>query len=209
MYKKKLKFLLIFLLVGLFFTNLAQAEASTLPKIPVLFYGTIKINNELVAKDTNISVSAKIDNKQLISSFTQTNGFYFLEVPCEEYVNEKILFKINNFISEQQCVDAIVVPSINLDLDLITGGGAIIKAPVLKAIKDVLPVDKILPEEKVLSKVLSVKIYANETLLRGKDKKIYVIKNGKKQHIRSLKELKKYYFGKKIYNVNEDILSKY
>jgi hypothetical protein len=56
--------------------------------------------------------------------------------------------------------------------------------------------------------VLGVKVYADGTLLRGPDHKIYVIINGKKQPIRSLKELMKYR-GQKIIDVSAEVLTAY
>ncbi|MBU4512725.1 S8 family serine peptidase, partial [Patescibacteria group bacterium] len=44
--------------------------------------------------------------------------------------------------------------------------------------------------------------YDNGSLIRGADKKIYVIKNGRKRHISNLAELKKY-AGQPIYNVGD------
>lgn len=210
----KLKFLLIILFANLFITNSAQAETPMLPEISVLFYGAIKIDDKLVEKNTPIFVNLKTNNNQIASGYIQLDGQYFLEVPCKEHINENISFKINNFVSaEQQCVDAMVVPKVNLDLTFLSNNGNVFyNSKVLltpKVVEETLSAEKGLPVEKVLPKVLSVKIYTDGTLLRGKDKKVYVIKKGKKQHIKTLKELKKYYFGKKIYDVDNDILSKY
>lgn len=57
--------------------------------------------------------------------------------------------------------------------------------------------------------VLGTKVLTDGSLMRGSDGKIYAIKNGKKQYIRSLEELRKGYFGKKIYDVNNETLAKY
>jgi hypothetical protein len=56
--------------------------------------------------------------------------------------------------------------------------------------------------------VLGIKIYANGTLLRGPDKKIYVISSGKKYYISSLNELAKYK-NSPIYNVGAEVISGY
>lgn len=56
--------------------------------------------------------------------------------------------------------------------------------------------------------VPEVQTYANGTLLRGSDKRIYVIVNGKKQYISSLKELAKY-AGKEILNVADSVIAQY
>ncbi|MDD5071846.1 MAG: right-handed parallel beta-helix repeat-containing protein [Patescibacteria group bacterium] len=57
--------------------------------------------------------------------------------------------------------------------------------------------------------VLGEKVIADGALIRGADAKIYAIKNGKKEHVRSLEELRKNYFGKKIYDVSDETLAKY
>ncbi|MCD4761141.1 fibronectin type III domain-containing protein [bacterium] len=56
--------------------------------------------------------------------------------------------------------------------------------------------------------VLGVKTYADGTLLRGSDMKIYVIENGKKHYIGTLEELAKY-VGQEIFDVSDDILAQY
>ncbi|MEK9165468.1 MAG: DUF5011 domain-containing protein, partial [Patescibacteria group bacterium] len=56
--------------------------------------------------------------------------------------------------------------------------------------------------------ILGIKIYDNNTLLRGSDKKIYLVDNGKLQHIANLKELAKY-IGKEILNVKDDVIASY
>lgn len=56
--------------------------------------------------------------------------------------------------------------------------------------------------------VLGVKTYANGTLLRGPDYKIYVIKNGKKHYIHDADELSDYQ-GKAILNVSAQTLTNY
>lgn len=56
--------------------------------------------------------------------------------------------------------------------------------------------------------VLSVKIYADGTLLRGTNHKIYVIIGGKKHHILDLAELHEY-FGHRIINVSAEVLAQY
>ena len=54
------------------------------------------------------------------------------------------------------------------------------------------------------------KVYANKMLIRSKtDMKIYAIKEGKKQHVLSLEELRKNYLGLPIYNVSDMVLGQY
>jgi hypothetical protein len=57
--------------------------------------------------------------------------------------------------------------------------------------------------------VLGVQIYADGTLIRGTDHRIYVIKNGKKVYIHSLEELAEFYFGLPILNVSDDVIAQY
>jgi len=58
------------------------------------------------------------------------------------------------------------------------------------------------PEKEVLGE----KTYADGTLLRGSDKKVYLVINGKLKHLASLKELSKY-AGKEIKKVSDEIIS--
>ncbi|MBI4779528.1 Ig-like domain-containing protein [Candidatus Falkowbacteria bacterium] len=60
----------------------------------------------------------------------------------------------------------------------------------------------------IIPSVLGAKAYADGQLIRGADKKIYVIVNGMKKHIKSLAELKSYH-GKQLYFVTDDILASY
>lgn len=57
--------------------------------------------------------------------------------------------------------------------------------------------------------VLGAQTYANGALLRGSDKKIYVIVGGKKVYIRSLEELAKKHLGKAIFDVTDEVLAQY
>jgi len=56
--------------------------------------------------------------------------------------------------------------------------------------------------------VLGIKEYADGTLLRGADTKIYVLQKGHKQHILNLEELSKY-VGRPIINVSDEVLDRY
>ena len=56
--------------------------------------------------------------------------------------------------------------------------------------------------------VLGVQTYANGSLLRGPDHRIYVLVGGKLQYIHTLKELAKYR-GKKIYDVGDTVIAQY
>lgn len=57
-------------------------------------------------------------------------------------------------------------------------------------------------------KVLGAKAYANGTLLKGTGPKIYLLVDGKKYHIKTLKELWSYR-GKKIIKVADEVLAQY
>lgn len=56
--------------------------------------------------------------------------------------------------------------------------------------------------------VAGVKAYADGTLLRGSDKKVYIIEHGKKRHITTLAELAKY-AGQEIVDVSDEVLNQY
>lgn len=62
--------------------------------------------------------------------------------------------------------------------------------------------------KSLLNKVLGHKTYADGSLLRGPDKKVYVIINGAKVHLQTLTDLKKY-SGRKIHDVTEEVLNQY
>ncbi|MFH1111983.1 MAG: hypothetical protein V1712_02835 [Patescibacteria group bacterium] len=72
----------------------------------------------------------------------------------------------------------------------------------------VKPETKLIVVPQILPQVLGVKYYANGTLIRGKDKKIYLIQNNKLVVIRNLAQLKKY-AGQKIYDETDEVIRQY
>jgi len=267
-----LKFIIIILAISLLAPNMVLADSLLPPEIPVLFYGTLKINNQTAPVGTNVSVHKKSDNLEIASAtIAKQSDKYFLEVPCKNYIGETMVFRINNLISQEiKCVDVMTVPSVKLDLNLditkTSGGGIPLwllqqqqpkpvafkkeEAPQAAApqilgkkiyadgallrgsdkkvylivngqkkhifnLKELAQYagQKIYDVENIVliqyPEVLKIKVFADGMLIRGADTKVYVIKNGKKQHIRSLLELQKNYFGKKIYDVSDETLSKY
>ena len=56
--------------------------------------------------------------------------------------------------------------------------------------------------------VAGIKVYGDGSLLRGTDKKVYIIENGAKRHVVNLEELIDY-ICKKIYDVTDDVLALY
>jgi len=267
----KAKIFLIILVISLFAPDMVLAMPPP-PEIPVLFYGTLKINNQTAPVGTNVSVHKKSDNLEIASAtIAKQSDKYFLEVPCKNYIGEMMVFRINNLISQEiKCVDVMTVPSVKLDLNLditkTSGGGIPLwllqqqqpkpvafkkeEAPQAAApqilgkkiyadgallrgsdkkvylivngqkkhifnLKELAQYagQKIYDVENIVliqyPEVLKIKVFADGMLIRGADTKVYVIKNGKKQHIRSLLELQKNYFGKKIYDVSDETLSKY
>jgi len=268
-----LKFIIIILAISLLAPNMVLADSLLPPEIPVLFYGTLKINNQTAPVGTNVSVHKKSDNLEIASAtIAKQSDKYFLEVPCKNYIGEMMVFRINNLISQEiKCVDVMTVPSVKLDLNLditkTSGGGIPLwllqqqqLKPVVTPSKEEAPIapapqllgekiyadgallrgsdkkvylivngqkkhifnlkelaqyagQKIYDVENIVliqyPEVLKIKVFADGMLIRGADTKVYVIKNGKKQHIRSLLELQKNYFGKKIYDVSDETLSKY
>jgi hypothetical protein len=61
---------------------------------------------------------------------------------------------------------------------------------------------------QVYGEVLGAKIYADGTLLRSPDNRIFVVTNGQLQYVSSLKQLKQY-AGQKIYNISWMTLAQY
>jgi hypothetical protein len=115
----KLKLTVIIFLTGLFIPAAVFAVLLTPPEIPVLFYGTVRINNSDAPIGTVISFRQKINNNEIVRTTVSQAGKYLAETPCQEYIDAEILIKVNNLISkESQCVNVMNVPSVNLDLNL-------------------------------------------------------------------------------------------
>ena len=98
------------------------------------------------------------------------------------------------------------IPLVNKDEKLITsnnsgGSGSIFQKSIEKGIAD-----KTVEEENV--KVLGIKHYPDNSLLRGSDHYIYLISNKIKKPIHNLKELAKYR-GQVIYEATDEELSVY
>lgn len=64
------------------------------------------------------------------------------------------------------------------------------------------------PDWTANQQILGIKEYADGSLIRGTDMKVYIIENGHKRHIHTLKELLKY-AGQPIYNVSDEVLNRY
>jgi hypothetical protein len=69
-------------------------------------------------------------------------------------------------------------------------------------------VKKTVLRKTVTKESVNTQTYVNGTLLRGSNKKIYAIVNGKKQSLNTLQELAKY-SGRKIINVSDSVLTRY
>jgi len=214
----KAKIFLIILVISLFAPDMILATPLTPPEIPVLFYGALTIDNQAAPVGTKVSIHKKSDNLEIASATTaKQSDKYFLEVPCKNYIGEMMVFRINNLISisqERQCVDVMTAPSVKLDLSLdmakvaVDGGGIPLwllqqqqPKPVVTPSKEEAP---IAPTPQLLGE----KIYADGTLLRGKDKKIYLIANNKLVVIRTLAQLREYQ-GRPIYDVSDLVIRHY
>ena len=209
-----LKFIIIILAISLFAPDMILAMPLTPPEIPVLFYGALTINDQAAPIGTNVSIHKKSDNAEIASTtIAKQSDKYFLEVPCKNYIGEMMVFRINNLITqERQCVDVMTVPSVKLDLNLDitkTSGGSI---PLwLLQQQQLKPVVTPSKEEAPIApapQLLGEKIYADGTLLRGKDKKIYLIANNKLVVIRTLAQLREYQ-GRPIYDVSDLVIRHY
>ncbi len=71
-----------------------------------------------------------------------------------------------------------------------------------------LPKEKAVLEDEPIKMILGAKIYPDGTLLRGPDKRIYLIKNSAKKYIVDLEELS-LYAGRKIISASAEELSCY
>ena len=210
----KAKIFLIILVISLFAPDMILATPLTPPEIHVLFYGALTINDQAAPIGTNVSIHKKSDNAEIASTtIAKQSDKYFLEVPCKNYIGEMMVFRINNLITqERQCVDVMTVPSVKLDLNLDitkTSGGSI---PLwLLQQQQLKPVVTPSKEEAPIApapQLLGEKIYADGTLLRGKDKKIYLIANNKLVVIRTLAQLREYQ-GRPIYDVSDLVIRHY
>ncbi|MFH1522338.1 MAG: hypothetical protein ABIE43_00790 [Patescibacteria group bacterium] len=113
MSKSKFIILSFFLLIIPLVIKAAQVP----PEIPVLYYGEVKINSGDAPLNTTVSVLKVINNEEIASKKITTVGKYFIEMPCKNYLNEDIFFKVNDLIAGQsQCLDVMITPSKKLDL---------------------------------------------------------------------------------------------
>lgn len=74
---------------------------------------------------------------------------------------------------------------------------------------EVVETEQVAPATELPKAVLGVQKYADGTLIRGTDMKIYVIVDGHKVHVRSLAELFAKYRGQEIINVADEVLALY
>lgn len=87
------------------------------PEIPVLFYGNANIDDKPVAVNAVISVKTKANNIKIADSAVKNINGYFIEVPCQNYIGQGILFNISGLTAgESNCPDVQTIPSIKLDL---------------------------------------------------------------------------------------------
>lgn len=70
------------------------------------------------------------------------------------------------------------------------------------------PADVIAKTPAPIQAILGIKTYNDGALLRGSDKRIYLVNNGQLQYIANLKELAKY-IRKEILNVKDDVIASY
>ncbi|MFH0955877.1 MAG: hypothetical protein V1801_01520 [Candidatus Falkowbacteria bacterium] len=212
----RLKLTVIILAISLLAPNIVFAVPLLPPEIPVLFYGAVRINQEPAPVGTIISFRQKTNNTEIASSTIQA-GRYFMEMPCQNYLNEAIVIRVNNLIAtESQCVNVMNIPSVQLDLNLDiakpAAGGSVpfwlLQQQQLKPVVSTAPAIEPTVKPQILPQVLGVKYYADGALIRGKDKKIYLIANDKLIVIRNWEQLRKY-AGQKIYDVADEVIRQY
>lgn len=114
----KIKFYLLITAAGLLLGGLTFAQNLVPPKLPVLYYGTVKIDKAGATSSPLITLSRQADSLEIASTTAKANGNYFLEAPCFDYLNQLIIFRFGNLIAaEAVCPDANVAPSVNLNLN--------------------------------------------------------------------------------------------
>lgn len=57
--------------------------------------------------------------------------------------------------------------------------------------------------------VLGTRVFVNGSLIRGRDARIYEVRNETKLHIKTLNELRQNHLGKRIYDVDDKVISQY
>lgn len=161
---------------------------------------SVKINNDdAVAKSVNVVLTLNGGSDAVRMAVSNTTDFS--AVSQESYAVTKnwtlpsgngIKTVYVKFYNVYGSISAVVSDSIQLNGETVVGITA--------------PANVSTPAQEVLG--AKVYNYADGTLLRGTDKKIYVVINGKLQHIVSLKQLAKY-AGKPILNVGDDVIESY
>ncbi|GEM_PF-3417345 len=117
MSQHKIKIYLL-IVAGVLAAGLAYAADPTPPKLPVLYYGTASINNQLATTSPVITMRRKADGREIASTTAAASGKYFVEMPCSDNLGQTLVFRIGNLIAhEAACVDAMSVPSVNLNLN--------------------------------------------------------------------------------------------
>lgn len=117
MSRNNLKIYLI-IIAGMLTGGLVYAAELTPPKLPVLYYGTASVNGAATTTSPTITMRLKSSGLEIASTTAATNGRYFIEMPCANYPDQAMIFKIGNLIAaEATCVDASAVPSVNLNLN--------------------------------------------------------------------------------------------
>lgn len=112
------KIYLIIITAGLLAAGFAQAIVLTPPKLPVLFYGMARINNQLATTSPIITARRKTDGLEIASAAAGQTGKYFIEMPCADYIEQTMVFRIGNLITHEAiCVDVATAPSVKLDLN--------------------------------------------------------------------------------------------
>jgi len=98
---------------------------------------------------------------------------------------------------------------------VVTSGNAIKLIPDLQTLqsyrgRDIYGISDALISQyrQVYGEVLGAKVYANGTLLRSPDNRVYVVTNGQLQYVSSLEQLKSY-AGRNIFNISWATLAQY
>ena len=200
-----------------FMPVLVSADQILPPEIPVLFYGRAEINDNPADVNTVVSVKIKTDNIEIASSTVKKAGKYFIEVLCKNYVDKNMVFSLGDLAGGQhECPDIQITPSIKFDLRVFTeeekeGEKEEDESPKINSSGNSLVwlINQKNKEEKNKKIIaLGISAYADGSLLRSKDGRIYLIDRGLKIYIPTLKKLQEFE-GQAIYDVGDEELEKH
>ena len=162
------------------------------------------------SKDYAVTKQSCIDTVEEITPIAQDNTLPFANEELSSKVN--LIVPIKQVLGEKIYKDGTLLRAPNKKVYLLTNG-KLLYISTLKELKKYSNREMLEVNQDTINSyvklVLGAKKYANGSLLRGADTKIYVLVNGKKQHIKTLQEFKSKYSNRPVFNVSDEVLSQY